>query len=86
MAAAQRCLEEFDTLLEASTFSSPTWAAAGRRLFDVSRVANMLLAARDRDANLSWAAASSAHAPLSLRAQLRALGRADPLGCSIREC
>jgi hypothetical protein len=44
MAACQRCLEEFDALLDTSTFSSPTWATAWR-LFDVSRVANMLLAA-----------------------------------------
>eukprot|EP00892_Ulva_mutabilis_P012033 jgi/Ulvmu1/9201/UM005_0301.1 len=44
MAAAERCLEEFDELLEREAeFGSATWHAS-RRLFDVHRIANMLLA------------------------------------------
>ena len=56
MAACQRCLEEFDTLLELSDFQSPTWSPRAK-LFDLSRVANMLLAQGDRDdgAALPWA-------------------------------
>lgn len=47
VAAAQRCLEEFDALLEhAGTFGSEAWQEA-RRLFDVHRIANMLLAQDD---------------------------------------
>lgn len=47
VAAAQRCLEEFDSLLEhAGTFGSEAWQEA-RRLFDVHRIANMLLAQDD---------------------------------------
>jgi hypothetical protein len=47
VAAAQRCLEEFDALLEhAGTFGSESWQGA-RRLFDVHRIANMLLAQDD---------------------------------------
>jgi hypothetical protein len=64
MAACQRCLEEFDTLLECSTFSSPTWARASR-MFDVSRVANMLLArGLDDDAALPWHGSAGATALL----------------------
>ena len=47
IAACQRCLEEFETLLDLSDFGSPTWARSVDRLFDASRVANMLLAAAD---------------------------------------
>jgi hypothetical protein len=47
VAAAQRCLEEFDQLLEhAGTFGSDSWPGA-RRIFDVHRIANMLLAQDD---------------------------------------
>jgi hypothetical protein len=47
VAAAQRCLEEFDQLLEhAGTFGSESWPGA-RRIFDVHRIANMLLAQDD---------------------------------------
>ena len=44
MAACQRCLEEFDALLEAAAFASPVWGRPRRHL-DAARVANMLLAA-----------------------------------------
>lgn len=44
MAAAERCLEEFDELLgRQAEFGSDTWHAS-RRLFDAHRIANMLLA------------------------------------------
>lgn len=50
MAAAERCLEEFDELLECEAeFGSATWHAS-RRLFDVHRIANMLLASDEAGA------------------------------------
>lgn len=65
MAACQRALEEYDTLLAVSSFQSPTWAAT-QRLFDVSRVANMLLAAGSGGAAVPGATEGALLSPLFL--------------------
>ena len=67
VAAAQRCLEEFDALLEhAGTFGSEAWQEA-RRLFDVHRIANMLLAQDDIGLRLTGAQPEPCSACMRLR-------------------
>jgi hypothetical protein len=56
MAACQRCLEEFDALLELAHFTSPVWHNT-RRFCDISRVANMLLATGPPFGSLTWSSA-----------------------------
>lgn len=73
MAAAERCLEEFDELLEREAeFGSATWHAS-RRLFDVHRIANMLLASEEAGAPRGTCPCCMCCASLLMPAQLHGL-------------